>query len=30
VHKQDVEDVIKLMYHTVRSIKNKQDFRYIK
>jgi putative aminopeptidase FrvX len=30
VHKQDVEDVIKLMYHSVRTIKNKQDFRYLK
>jgi putative aminopeptidase FrvX len=30
VHKQDVEEVIKLIYHSVRSIKNKQDFRYIK
>src|SRR4051812_24462109 len=30
VHKQDVEEVIKLIYHTVRSLKNNQDFRYIK
>jgi putative aminopeptidase FrvX len=30
VHKQDVEEVIKLIYHSVRAIKNKQDFRYIK
>lgn len=30
VHKQDVEEVIKLIYHSVRSIKNKQDFRYLK
>lgn len=30
VHKQDVEDVIKLMYHTLKSIKNNHDFRYIK
>lgn len=30
VHKEDVEDVIMLMYHTLKSIKNKQDFRYIK
>lgn len=30
VHKQDVEDVIKLMYSSVRSIKNNQDFRYFK
>jgi putative aminopeptidase FrvX len=30
VHKQDVEEVIRLIYHTLRSIKNNQDFRYIK
>jgi len=30
VHKQDVEDVIKLMYHSLKTIKNKQDFRYLK
>lgn len=30
VHKQDVEEVIKLIYHSVKSIKNNQDFRYIK
>jgi putative aminopeptidase FrvX len=30
VHKQDVEDVIQLIYHSLKSIKNKQDFRYIK
>ncbi len=30
VHKQDVEDVIKLMYHSLKSIKNNQDFRYLK
>lgn len=30
VHKQDVEDVIKLIYYSVKSIKNNQDFRYIK
>jgi putative aminopeptidase FrvX len=30
VHKQDVEDVIKLIYHSVKAIKNNQDFRYIK
>jgi putative aminopeptidase FrvX len=30
VHKQDVEEVIKLIYHTLKSIKNNQDFRYIK
>ncbi|HRD38140.1 MAG TPA: M42 family metallopeptidase [Bacteroidia bacterium] len=30
VHKQDVEDVIKLMYHSLKTIKNNHDFRYIK
>jgi putative aminopeptidase FrvX len=30
VHKQDVEDVIKLMYHSLKSLKNNQDFRYLK
>lgn len=30
VHKQDVEDVIRLMYHSIKSIKNNQDFRYLK
>jgi putative aminopeptidase FrvX len=30
VHKQDVEDVIKLIYHSLKSIKNNQDFRYLK
>ncbi len=30
VHKQDVEELIKLIYHSVKAIKNKQDFRYIK
>lgn len=30
VHKQDVEEVIRLIYHTVKSIKNNQDFRYLK
>lgn len=30
VHKQDVEDVIMLIYHSLKSIKNNQDFRYIK
>lgn len=30
VHKQDVEDVIKLMYHSLKSIKSNHDFRYIK
>ncbi len=29
-HKDDVEAVIKLIYHTVKSIKNGQDFRYFK
>ncbi len=30
VHKTDVEEVIKLIYHSLKSIKNNQDFRYIK
>jgi putative aminopeptidase FrvX len=30
VHKQDVEEVIKLIYASIKSIKNNQDFRYIK
>jgi putative aminopeptidase FrvX len=30
VHKQDVEQVIKLIYHSLKSIKNNMDFRYIK
>ena len=30
VSKQDVEEVIKLIYHTVKSITNNQDFRYFK
>lgn len=30
VHKRDVEDVIKLIYHSLKTIKNNQDFRYIK
>jgi putative aminopeptidase FrvX len=30
VHKQDVEEVIKLIYHSLKSIRNNQDFRYIK
>ncbi len=30
VHKEDVEDVIKLMYHSLKSIKVNQDFRYFK
>jgi putative aminopeptidase FrvX len=30
VHKQDVEEVIKLIYHSLKTIKNNQDFRYIK
>jgi len=29
-HKDDVENVIKLMYHAVKSIKSGQDFRYLK
>lgn len=29
-HKDDVENVIKLIYHTVKSIKKGQDFRYFK
>lgn len=29
-HKEDVENVIKLMYESVLAIKNGQDFRYIK
>jgi putative aminopeptidase FrvX len=29
-HKNDVENVIKLMYESVLAIKNGQDFRYIK
>lgn len=30
VNKQDVEEVIKLIYHSLKQIKNNQDFRYIK
>jgi putative aminopeptidase FrvX len=30
VHKQDVEEVIKLIYRSLKAIKNNQDFRYIK
>lgn len=30
VHKQDVENVIKLIYHSVKAIKSNQDFRYMK
>ncbi len=30
VHKNDVEQVIRLIYHALKSIKNNQDFRYIK
>lgn len=30
VHKQDVEDVIKLMYHSLKAIKSNHDFRYLK
>lgn len=30
VHKEDVEEVIMLIYHSLKTIKNKQDFRYIK
>ena len=30
VHKDDVENVIKLTYNTLLKIKNGQDFRYIK
>jgi putative aminopeptidase FrvX len=30
VHMEDVENVIKLIYHSLKSIKNKQDWRYIK
>jgi putative aminopeptidase FrvX len=30
VHKEDVEDVIKLMIATLKTIKNNQDFRYLK
>jgi len=30
VHEKDVKDVIKLIYHTLQSIEDRQDFRYIK
>jgi tetrahedral aminopeptidase len=30
VHKDDVQNIIELMYHTVLKIKKNQDFRYIK
>ena len=30
VHKEDVENVIKLIYETVLQVKDGQDFRYIK
>ena len=30
VHKRDVDDVIKLIYQSLKSIKNNQDWRYIK
>jgi putative aminopeptidase FrvX len=30
VHKNDVEEVIKLIYQSIKSIKNNQDFRYLK
>lgn len=30
VSKQDVEDVIQLMYHSIKNIKANQDFRYFK
>lgn len=30
VHKHDLESVINLIYHSLKSIANKQDFRYIK
>src|SRR5688572_23551253 len=30
VHKQDVEEVIKLIYHSLKALKNNQDFRYLK
>lgn len=30
VNKQDVEEVIKLIYRSLKAIRNKQDFRYIK
>jgi len=30
IHKQDVENVIKLIYESLQQIKNNQDFRYLK
>lgn len=30
VHKEDVENVIRLIYNSLKTIKDKQDFRYIK
>ena len=30
VHKEDVENVIKLIYETLRTVKNNHDFKYIK
>ncbi len=30
VHKEDVENVIRLIYHSLQSIKSGQDFRYLK
>ncbi len=30
IHKEDVDNVIRLIYHAVLNIKNGQDFRYIK
>jgi putative aminopeptidase FrvX len=30
VHKDDVENVIKLIFESVKAVKNNQDFRYIK
>lgn len=30
VHKDDIENVVKLMYHTLLNIKKNQDFKYIK
>lgn len=30
VHKQDVEEVIRLIYYSLKALKNNQDFRYIK
>jgi putative aminopeptidase FrvX len=30
VHKDDVENSIRMLFETVKSIKNGQDFRYLK